>query len=507
MAVIGFMMSNPIRKVVCTGKDNNFLLQSVRSSIKHLIKMKEAHMKLQKKLVVLAAAGALSAATALPAMAFENEFHGIYNLKYFVSNVENGGTINVDPTAFADKNKANNYFEQRFRLLYTAKASDDLKLVSHFELDTKFGGDKTGKYGVSSDAGVFDADGIMLETKWVYLDFNLGKSVNVKTGIQPIKDSAKGIFLDADATGILVKSTVGALTSNTGYFRVATESSTLGAAQPTVTSYFTNTSQIGHANKDIFVFDNSYAVNKDVKVGLGYYLLADYSNLNTTVHMADLNAEAKIGPATISGFVAAETGYTQATATLRKSVSAFAGNVAAKVAVGPGTAKTAFLFTSGDGDTNNHVTAWQNTGIVTYAEGGMLLLARTGVGGTTTDRTIIGTVGAGNKGVWLYTLGYDATITPKFYTNVNAGAAWVAKNAGFAHVDKATGKNNASNYLGTEINLETGYKIYDNLTAKLQAGYLILGGAYQGTAANGTAASSKDPENLYTVRTALSYAF
>ena len=34
----------------------------------------------------------------------------------------------------------NNYFEQRARLQYTAKVSDDLKLVTHFELDTRFGG-------------------------------------------------------------------------------------------------------------------------------------------------------------------------------------------------------------------------------------------------------------------------------------------------------------------------------------------------------------------------------
>jgi hypothetical protein len=138
---------------------------------------------------------------------------------------------------------------------------------------------------------------------------------------------------------------------------------------------------------------------------------------------------------------------------------------------------------------------------VTYAEGGMFLLSRTGVGGTTNDRTIIGTTGAGQKGVWLGTVGFDATITPKLYANANLGMAWAAKNLN-APVDKVKASPNASNLIGTEINLETGYKLYDNLTAKVQLAYLILGGYY-----NNASTDAKDPENLYTARAALSYAF
>lgn len=458
-------------------------------------------MSLKKNVAIAAAAGAM-AAISVPAMALENEFHGIYNLKTFVSNVENGGSSNIDPTALRKNNKAHNFTEQRARLQYIAKANDDLRLVTHFELDSKFGGDKTGKYGVSSDAGTADADGISIETKHVYLDFNLGKSVNFKTGIQPIKDSVKGIFFDEDAAGVLATSKAGAATVGVGFFRLATESS-LTASN---TSFFTNTSPIGHQNKDLFILDGKYAISKDLKVGAAYYLLSDYSAFATTVHMADVNAEAKIGPATVSGFFAAQTGYRK-TATVHKALSGYAANVAAKAAVGPGTLKTAFLFTSGDGDTKNgNDTAWSNSGVVTYGEGAMMLLARTGAGGTSNDRTIIGTTGAGQKGVWLYTLGYDATITPKLYANANVGAAWAAKNLG-APTDKATGKSNSTNYIGTEINLETGYKVYDNLTAKVQAAYVILGGYYKGSAANGTATAVKDPENLYTGRVMLSYAF
>jgi hypothetical protein len=61
--------------------------------------------------------------------------------------------------------------------------------------------------------------------------------------------------------------------------------------------------------------------------------------------------------------------------------------------------------------------------------------------------------------------------------------------------------------MGTEINAEAGYKMYDNLTASLQAAYVILGGAYKGSAADSAAGALKDPEDPYTARVVLSYNF
>jgi hypothetical protein len=49
------------------------------------------------------------------------------------------------------------------------------------------------------------------------------------------------------------------------------------------------------------------------------------------------------------------------------------------------------------------------------------------------------------------------------------------------------GKQNGTNYMGTEINIETGYKLYDNLTAKVQAAYVVLGGYYKNSLLKGDA--------------------
>ena len=47
-------------------------------------------MSLKKVAAIAAAAGAL-AAISVPAMAFENEIHGFYKMKYFIDNYETGG--------------------------------------------------------------------------------------------------------------------------------------------------------------------------------------------------------------------------------------------------------------------------------------------------------------------------------------------------------------------------------------------------------------------------------
>ena len=529
-------------------------------------------MRLKRTVAIAAAAGALAAIT-VPAMAFESEFHGTSRLRYFLSNYEQGfGGNPLTPdanglisrtnlggnAADTEKLKTNNYFEQRTRIFYTAKASDDLKLVTGFEIDSVFGdraqSQTTGTAGTPgtgtlgqaatgrNQGGALESDTVNLETKWVYLDFKIPSTpVAVKAGIQPIKDQLKGIFLDADVAGIMTTTKAGPATMNVGYFR--------GYDQ----SYFSATkaasSSRGMVNLDIGLLEAKLALSKDINVGGVYYLYADgrgLSNLGATgaagnidtssfmLHTLGLTADAKVGPLALSGFAAYQGGlYRNVTnaglppgTTIYSNALAF--NAAAKIAVGPGTLKAAGLYTSGQGNLDRtHLTGWVGTsqsqnrawsggvgaaGTSTYNESGMMLLNRNAAAGTgTTDVALVyntgnGTNPANMQGLWLATMGYDANITPKFYTNANVGAAWVARSNGLKPVDKATSKQNASNFMGTEVNLEAGYKMYDNLTASLQAAYVILGGYYTG-AANLTGATVKDPENPYTVRTSLIFNF
>lgn len=466
-------------------------------------------MSIKKTVTIAAAAGAL-AAISVPAMALENEFHGTYSFSTIFSNFQSGGSGDYAPNAKPDNVKMNNYFEQRARLQYIAKASDDLKLVTQFELDTRFGGITNNKYTNSNDSGLLDSDGISLETKHVYLDFNLGKSFNTKLGIQPYKDTIKGLFIDADLPAIMTTTKAGAYTLGLGFSRFSDDYQLAT----------TTTNRLGDGAKDLFVLDNTFAFSKDAKAALSYYFLADYTGSaaygSVPAHLKDqalllhtfaLSGEGKVGPLTLSGFGAMQAGHMkQMIGKDSAQLHGWAANVAAKMAVGPGTAKVAGLFVSGNNaDTGNGTSSYKGwiTPLNSYNEGGMMILTRnTANSPSSTDAYIRKTI----TNVALLSMGYDANLTQKVYLNGNVGFGFVPASAG-APVDKKTGKANSSDFMGTEINLESGYKVSDNLTLRAQAAYMILGGYYKGSASNSVAAKSEDPENPYTMRLMASFKF
>jgi len=134
-------------------------------------------MSLKKTVAIAAAVGAM-AAISVPAMALENEFHGSYTFNSIFSNFQDGGSGDFNPVLKNDKVKMNNYLEQRARIQYTAKVSDDLKFVTHFEINNRFGNIVTVANSQGSTTDVsgsdIDGDGLNLVTKHAYLDFNLG---------------------------------------------------------------------------------------------------------------------------------------------------------------------------------------------------------------------------------------------------------------------------------------------------------------------------------------------
>ncbi|GFO56200.1 histidine kinase [Geomonas sp. Red276] len=510
-------------------------------------------MSFKKTMLAIAAAGVVTA-TAVPAMALENEFHGMYKMKYFISNFDNSGSGYYAETAAATTSRsAVNYFEQRARLFYTAKANDNLKLVTGFELDSVFGdksqGTLAGTTGVGTtgnittafrnSGGALDTDAVNLETKWVYLDFNVpNTTTNVKVGAQPIKDSIKGVLFDCDAAGIITSTKVADATVNLGYFRGyegnAGDVNGGGTAGLGL--------KMGVNNLDLAIVEGKYAISKDLSVGLGYYGIYDYRDYanqmfdNTVAAFAD----GKVGPVALSGFVAGQFGkiYNDAGVnstmngnTSNTDLSGFAANAAAKVKVGPGSARLAFLYTSGDDGTDaNKNKSWQSLqqsvnglpsatkagALNTYNESGMMLLNRNAAAqGGSSDRSIMYTTGNRDQGIIGAFAGYDATITPKVYASANVGIGFTAEDRTHNNNDKGdadaikpknlkTGQFNSSNFLGTEINVEGGYKLYDNLTASVQAAYVILGDYYKGTSVS---TAGDDPANPYSVRFVVSYVF
>ena len=210
-----------------------------------------------------------------------------------------------------------------------------------------------------------------------------------------------------------------------------------------------------------------------------YYLYNDNRNnvdnalvqTPMTLHVFGVNADAKIGKLGLSGFAAMQQGSGHSSVSGRTTIGSYAFNAAAKLPVGPGTARTAFLYTSGDNGRDGTDTSWKavvqtQNGTIgapanTYNESNMMLLNRAAnMEGTQADVNLINSINNRNQGTIMATAGYDITITPKLFTNLNVGVAWAAKN----NAQPRLSQSNGTNFLGTEVNLETGYKLYDNLT-------------------------------------------
>lgn len=452
---------------------------------------------MKKKLVVAATAGALTLAAG-QAFALENEFHGMMAVRAYNSNYLAGtaGRLNID----GDTKTTRNWVEQRTRLFYSAKANDNLKLVTGFEIDSVWGNSSytTGR----NLGGALGSDTTNLETKWAYLDFNdpfVG--ANFKVGIQGLNDNYKSLIVGAgaDAAGILASKSFGPATGTFGYFRLDDRNTATAAA--------------GKQARDLMIIDGNYAVSKDVKVGASYYFLNNDNVASTgavptgtfndyTVHFLGTRASAKVGIADIDGFFVYEFGNAAANAASRGvHINAFAGNLATKIKAGPGNVKVSALYVSGTdtgSGSGNQFISVNNTTSGTFSEnavgamGNVWLLVRNPKE-STNEQSIVAESGNNNQGIVGGSVGYDLTVG-KVFGNANVGMLATAK--------EQTGRE--SRYMGTEINAEVGYNLFDNMSVLARAAYVVLGDYYKKTS---TLNPGTDPANPYETQIVLSYKF
>ena len=450
-------------------------------------------MKSNKKFLAVAVAGAL-AASAVPALALENEFHGAFTSLYDLSNyspVGNGGDSQAPEslkTGLQNDAPTHNYFVQRVRLNYQAKASDNVKLVSTFEIDYKFWGNSS-YVAARNSGGALGADSVNLETKSLYLDLSFPTVVNARIGMQPNNDAFKSVLFDADMAGLQFSRSFSNVDVSAGFFRWND----------------TPTAAFGKNTRDMFTLEGKVNLSKTLKVGAAYYYiddnrsnaptvtstvtvpgtqigtLADGSPVydttrtvvtTTTANPANatrlsnvgINAEAVIGPVTVNGFALKQFGHIDAARTAK----GYALNAGARMKVGTGTARGEFLYVSGG---NNSFHSVENGG-----EGGgfydnELVILGQDKNSLTMYNAIVFDVGNAGQGVIVGSLGYDHSFSDKFTGSVNAGFASVAENLTASDSD----------YLGTEINAEAVYKLTPNVTLSARAGYVFLGDYFEAT--------------------------
>jgi hypothetical protein len=344
--------------------------------------------------------------------AVENQFGGYWRNRFiYMDNFKGTDT----PSEFV--------VDTRTRLFYTAKFSDDFKFVNKFEFNTTHG-DKIG-----GDVGA-DGTGIW-RIKNSYADFNLGKPVNVKMGIQAAV-IGRGFIFDDDFSGVIATGKFGTVSAPLAWIAVRDEN-----ADATLT-----------ADENLFGAMPTIKINDGMSV-TPYFIYHTISGEETDNWYLGADADLKFGSVSVWG-----------TGIYNGGTVKDADNKGFLVAAGvdAGIARGAVIYASGDDD----ATDGDNDAFVTapgayyaWAEilGDGIFDRKTGNGGTTaiTNRFI------GNAGV---------TVKPMDKLTVK-GDVWYVQLA----EENAAGDDE----VGWELDGMVTYNIFDNLSVDAVFAYLISG--------------------------------
>lgn len=487
-------------------------------------------MNTEKKLVVAMAVTAMTIGSAASAWAFESELHGMFRVRGIVSNFDDdaGGSQNTLTGSLAKSDpRTSAWVEQRARLLYTAKSSNDLKFVTHFEIDSRWGDNSYNSNNTTrNNGGGIGADQVNLETKNIYLDFNIPTlPVNVKLGIQNWGgDKYKGIIMNTDAAGVVVNTKLDKGNVNFTYFRFDDAKSVASTAYISGQTYNAdgtgNTAvalgslaaePAGYRTRDFLSLGGKYEISKDLKVGADYFLL--YSDImratqaKTNIHTFGVNAEYTFGDAMIDGFVLYQGGRL-GTVGKTQTVSAFTANVGGRAKVGSGTARSNLLYVSGDSDpTSGNRTDFQvimeKSSVFSagndFGAAEMQLMLDNKMNMVNSGRGVVYNLNNFSQGFAGAFFGYDLPFGGKYFVNSNIGFGFIAKDNSYLHA-------HSSNFLGTEINTEIGYKMYSNMTVSALGAYMVLGDYFKNNVSYGTATQT-NPANPYSTKVMFNYTF
>jgi hypothetical protein len=494
----------------------------------------EVTMKQRNKKLVLAGVVVLGCFST-SAYAIENEFHGTLRIKGDLTNfAASGGNDASGAATLSTNNLGKNYYytEQRLRLWYTAKLDSDVKVVTGFEFDSRWGdSDKSSARG-RNYGGAWETDNVNMETKNIYVEFPLlYLPTKAKAGLMSLDDSYKGIFFNADSAAVMTETKIDKAKLVVGWMR-AYDNTTFNGSKDTVPAInITTTTTVnegslagmpGTYSYDIGVLDAKYEVNENLTVGGSYYLV--YENLlakqgmgYNMMHTLGVNALAKLGPATVDAFLLYQAGDNPTNNLGRpgQSVSALAAQVSGRMKIGSnGSVRASFLYASGDDGKSETVKAFQGINSLggettsTYTSARMMMLIDHTRNATSTDRALIATITNNNMGVIGGFIGYDITFG-KVFANANLGMAAVAQGNENKPMNLKTKDYSNGDYVGTEINAEVGYKIGSNMDLSLLGGYVILGDFYKDTVRIGGINSSSTlfpigtPDNPWKTEVAL----
>lgn len=413
-------------------------------------------MKTFSKLLLALAALAIAAT---PALAIEHEFSGRFQSMFVTNNFisQMSPDEKVIPT---NESSDNNYFDQRLRLGYQAKAKD-VKLVTKFEIDYSYWGNSS-FVAARNSGGAIGADSVNIETKNIYLDWTVPSyNLNTKIGMQGYGDYFSGILFGADMAGVLVKHSYENASASLGLFRWEDSM---------------DNDVLGDSTQDLLALTGDYTINKDLKVGGAYYYIQDKTDgADAKVSTLGVTAVAFLGDVTVNAFALKQFGDFDA----NTDAKGFAAKLGARAALGSGTLRGDVLFV--DGGKNQLYDDYWNSG---YYDSELMILARD-KNATSLDTGLIYDVNNAGEGLTLVSIGYDHTFSSTLSGSVNLGYGEVSDN-----------QTNDDDDLGTEINAELNKQVTENLTIGGRTAYVFLGDYYD-----------NDADDLYAFQLLVAYSF
>ncbi len=399
-------------------------------------------------------------------------------------------------------NKGQAFYDNRLRIETTFKVAEGLKLVTRFDaLEKKWGQDS-----YSSTQGGTNSANISFERAYVSFTtglgtFNVGYQDWSRFGTQ---------FIDTDETwpGIKYINTFGPLTVLAGMEKRSESRQTAGYATGTNQPYYS-----GYMDIDTELYIAGFIFKyKGGDAGLLYEFLnaraasqfptQSTDPSRTTAHIFDAYGKVKAGPVYVEAEAFLMTGgmsvdYTKLQNTKNASLEAWGLYINAEVDLKPLYVGGKYVYTTGDdGSTSdkkegsmiqalalgqdhdfalmlgnyeyfNQVTASATAGGNGWSENG-----RT----TTNANRSIG-YGMDNLNAWQLYVGVKPT--PKIDVRLALTDAYCQTKP------YLLGSDWQSSHIGTEVDLRASYRIFDNLTYSIGAGYFFTGDYFKGYNATG----------------------
>lgn len=454
-----------------------------------------------KKFAIISLAALLVVAFTMPASAFENIFGGYWRTRFYHNQDFNGlddlkgnvfdadgnllaeGVTSNDGTDYDDADRS--LVDTRTRLYYTAKFSDNFKFVNKFEMDATWGGDSSG-YG---DIG---ADGVSVEVKNSYADFDLGP-VNSKIGVQGFV-LARGFLADDDFAGMHITYANDMMSLPVFWFKA-----------------YEGGDDNNTADTDIYGIAPSFNLGDMVKLNpyVVYWEsdnLQDYqedgrSNLPVTavplddadVYFIGIDADVNFDMASLYFTGIYQTGTFDFQDGSDNDVDAYLLAIGGSMNLGPAELHAEGFYASGDDDPED-----DDIEAFTVIEGQSFYWSEIMGYGVFDFYTNAGSPADQISNVWAANIG--ATFKPIEKLSITADV-WYAE---LAEEDLG-----GEDELGTEVDLKITYQLMDNLTLDVVGAYLFAGDAVRiiDEADDGTFFVTENDDDPYEVGARLSLSF